>query len=279
MKTYDFIFSCGLQCGCSMALRAAGMQFASYPFDWVATQSFKDAAETIAADFADWLHPEDLQLLTIRRGGFNKHIYVNKRTGYGFAHDFSSFKTFEENFPKVAMKYARRIERLQKDLAKAKRILAVCVEMPNRTRCTNESLIEARQILMKKYPQASFDLLYFYELDDVKVAQAEEIGEGVTVAGLDYRTFEFGELNHEVHTDGIVQYLKANVAVPDPRTEEEKAAYEKAWAKQDKERWGTDGAWAIFKRRTAYRIYRKLEKYLIKEGLIPRERPLWGLWK
>ncbi len=275
MKTYDFAFSCGQQCGCSMALRAANLQFASYPFDWAATPSFKTAAETIATDFKDWLRAEDLRLVDVRRGGFNKHIYANTRTGYGFVHDFSSFHTFEENFPKVAAKYARRIERLQKDLATHKRILAVCIEMPIRPRCTNESLIETRQILQAKYPNAHFDLLYFYELDGAKEAQAEEIAEGVTVAGLDFRTFEFGELNHEIETSGIVQYLKANIAVPDPRTEEEKNDYKKTWSKQDKERWGTDGTWAVFKRRTAYRIYRKLEKFLVKEGLLPRDRPIW----
>ncbi len=275
MKTYDFAFSCGQQCGCSLALRAANLQFASYPFDWAATPSFKTAAETIATDFKDWLRAEDLRLVDVRRGGLNKHVYYNPRTGYGFVHDFSSFKTFEESFPKVAAKYARRIERLQKDLATHQHILAVCIEMPIRPRCINESLIEARQILMAKYPNAKFDLLYFYELDGVKEAQAKEITEGITVVGLDFRTFEFGELNHEIETSGIVQYLKANISVPDPRTEEEKAEYKKTWTKQDRERWGTDGAWAVFKRRTAYRIYRKLEKFLVKEGLLPRERPIW----
>lgn len=277
MKRYDFVFSCGFSCAVTQALRAANLQFASFPFDWMASQGFPACARTIADDFAHWMDRDDLELVDVRRGGTNKHIYRNRRNGFGFVHDFSSFKTFEENYPKESVKYVRRIARLQECLGAAKKVLAVCVEWPILPRISDGELAETRRILSAKYPNADFDLLYFFNENGTKEPRTVSEKDGVTVVANDYRTFEYGELFHEMDNRGLIAYLKENVSVVDPRSAEEKAEYVAAWTKQDRARWLGKNWLEDFVNRTKYRQYRRLEKFLIKKGLVPRERPLWCL--
>lgn len=277
MKHYDFAFSCGFSCGVTQALRAADLQFASFPFDWTASQGFRACAQMIADDFAHWMDRDDLVLVDVRRGGINKHIYRNRRNGFGFVHDFSSFKTFDENYPKESAKYARRIERLKECLGAAKKVLAICVEWPILPRVSDDELAETKRILSAKYPSVDFDLLYFYNENDRREPKTVSERDGITVVANDYRTFQYGEVNHEMDNRGLISYLKENVSVEDPRTPEEKARYAADWKKQDHARWHGKNWFETFVNRTRFRSYRRLEKFLVKKGLVPRERPLWCL--
>ena len=47
MKTYDFIFSLGASCAVSMSLRDAGLQFASFPFDWIGSPGLLHEVEMV----------------------------------------------------------------------------------------------------------------------------------------------------------------------------------------------------------------------------------------
>ena len=67
MKEYDFAFSCGYSCAVTEALRAADLQFASFPFDWTASPGFRRCAKMIADDFKGWMEKDDLELVDIRR--------------------------------------------------------------------------------------------------------------------------------------------------------------------------------------------------------------------
>lgn len=258
-----------------MALRAAGLQFASYPFDWVSSPGFGACAKMIADDFRGWLEsPDDLDLIDIRRGGINKHVYRNAKTGFAFYHDFSSFRSFAENYPLVREKYLRRIARFQQLLRSSKRILAVCVELPVRPRLADAELVDIRKTLSAKMPDQTVDLLYFYVRQGV--SSVEVVADGITAVGLDYRTFRDGELWHEVKADDIVTYLESHVAVTDNRSEEEKARYQSEWLRQDKARWHGRNWWETMVNRTAFRFYRKLERFLERKELVPREPPAWG---
>lgn len=274
MKHYDLAFSCGYACAITQALRAAGLQFASFPFDWTASQGFRACARMMADGFAHWMDREDLMLTDIRRGGFNKHVYRSRRNGFAFPHDFSSFKTFDESYPKVAEKYARRIARFDACLKSAKKVLAVCAEWPLLDPVPDETLLDVRRIMESAYPGVSVDLVYLHVKDGAARIDTREVVPGITVATYDYRKFNaYGELDHEMEYLPLVAWLKANVSVPDPRTEGEKSGYQKDWAAQDAARWKGRNWWESFVNRAKYRQYRRLEKFLVAKGLVPRERP------
>ena len=274
MKTYDFCFGCGFSCGVTQALRAANLQFASLPFDWTATPSFLKAAQMVAGEFAHWMDRADLDLVDIHYRGMNKRVYANRRTGFGFVHDFSLFLSEDEAYRFETEKYRRRAQRLDAELRRARRVLAVCVEWPFLPRLTDATLAETRRTFAAKYPDTAFDLLYFHVADGARAAAVESAADGVTVVGCEYRKFlPDGELHHEIDNAQIADFLKANVAMPDPRTAEAKAKYAADWKRQDAARWKGHGPVETIVNRTAFRLYRKLEKFLTRKGLVPPERP------
>ena len=274
-KTYDFAFSCGAVCAVTQALRAADAQFASLPFDWTASPSVVRCAKTVADDFAHWMDRDDLELVEIRRGGLNKRVYRNRQTGFGFVHDFTLFKPFDETYPVEAAKYARRIARFQKGLAAAKRVLVVAMEWAILPRLSDDALAEAKRIFETRYPNATFDILYFYCEDGHRDARVVSDANGVTVVACDYRTYVDGLLNHVVDNTALIRYLKENVSVADPRTDAEKAKYADDWKKQDADRWKGRSWLETMVNRSAFRLYRKLESFLARKGLVPKELPFW----
>ena len=276
VKTYDLAFGCGFSCGVTQALREAGMQFSSLPFDWTATPSFPKAARMVATDFAHWMDREDLVLIDVRHSGINKRVYANRRTGFGFVHDFSLFQEPDVSYEKENAKYARRIGRLQKELASARRVLAVCVEWPILEPLRAETLADTKRVFETRYRNVAFDLLYFHAVDGATEARVESEEGGVTVVGCEYRKYlPDGGLHHEIDNAQIAAYLKAHYAVPDPRSAEERAKYEAEWKRQDAARWRGRNVFETFVNRTAFRQYRKLERFLARKGLVPPERPYW----
>ena len=101
----------------------------------------------------------------------------------------------------------------------------------------------------------------------------------MTVVACEYRKWLNGEIHHEIDNSQIADFLKANATAADPRSEEEKAKYAADWKKQDAARWKGRNFFETFVNRTAFRRYRRLEKFLMKKGLVPPERPLWFVTK
>ena len=275
MKSYDLAFSLGFSCGASTALRVAGLQQASYPLDWIGSPGIVASARMIAANFSGWLEKEDLRLYDIRRGALNKHVYLNVRTGFGFPHDFSSFVGFDEAYPEVRAKYDRRIARFYETAGKAERLLAVYVEFPVKGRAPNAELEEARKTIAARFPGAKVDLLYFHEGIGVERPVVEEIAPGLTAVQVEYRELERGQVMHTVDHSRIARYLRENVSVADVRSAEEKSGYAAQRKARRTEKWGSGGALRRLVNRVSYRLYRKLEKRLVAEGLVPWEGPLW----
>ena len=280
MKSYDLAFGCGFSCGVTSALREAGLQFASFPFDWTATPSFIKAAKTIAEGFDHWLEKEDLELVDVKHSGINKRIYANRRTGFGFVHDFSLFLTADAAYEAEKKKYMRRIERLENSLSASARVLSVAAECPLLSPLKMETLKETKRIFETRFPNTVFDLLYFHAVDGATKAHVESENDGITVVGCEYRKYmPDGALHHEIDNSQIAAFLKANYSVEDLRSPEKKAQYEINHRKQHAGRWHGRNIIENFINKTAFRQYRRLEKFLVRKGLMPPERPLWFVTK
>ena len=262
-------FSMGFSCGGTMALRKAQLQFASYPLDWIGAPGIVQSARMIEGEFANWFAKEDLQLVAVRGGSFQNNVYQNRRTRFGFPHDFPRFFRFEEIYQKTADKYARRVTRFMRQLGAAKTALAVYVERPINPRARDADLMEARRILSAKFPGAKFDLVYFF-LERGRSGFAETaVADGVVAVGCDYAQLDHGEISHAIDWDVQYRYLKERFVVEDRRSETEKRAYSSEKRKDRRAKFG--GKLNEIK----YRIYRKLEKDLQERGLVPRDFPLW----
>ena len=271
MKQYDMAFSMGFSCGGTMALRRAGLQFVSYPLDWIGSPGIVASAKMIASDFAHWFDREDLQLVAVRGGSFQNNVYWNRRTHFGFPHDFPRLFRFEEKFGETAEKYARRVRRFLADLGAAKTALVVYVERPINPTAPDADLAEAKRILEAKFPQVKFDLVYFHLPSAGTVAPYAErtVADGITAVACDYKRLDHGEVSHAIRANVPSQYMAERFAVPDRRTDEEKAAYAKGKKEDRRKKFG--GRLNELK----YRLYRKLEEELQEKGIVPRDFPLW----
>ena len=277
MKEYDLAFSLGSSCGVSQALRAAGLQFASYPLDWLGSRDVRRIAKVVAGNFEKWFEKEDFQLVDVWHGaGFGTRAYLNTRTDLGFSHEFRDFVPFDESFPKIHETYERRVERFLKCADSVRRMLAVFMELPVVLRAPVEALAEARRTLMERFPKAEVDLLYVGVEPGKKVPELAEVAPGVMTADYDYRKIEGGETLHYVEWGPLAAFLKANFQVPDPRTEEEKRRYSRFEKVSGDMRWGPDKS--RFRRwlnKHMYKTYRSVEQVLIRRGLVEKEGPFW----
>jgi len=268
-KTYDFAFSMGFSCGGSLALRKAGLQFSSYPLDWIGAPGVVRSAKMVAAGFPNWFEKGDLHLVDVRGGSFQNYVYLNRRTRFGFPHDFSRFQTFKESYPVVAEKYARRIARFLPALEAAKTALVVYIERPIDRRAKDDDLVEARRILSERYPGTAFDLVYFHRVAGADVFFEENVSDGVTAVACEYAQMDHGEISHAIEWGVQARYLGERFMLAKTPDAAEEAAYEAQRKAARRQRFG--GKIDEWK----YRVYRKLEKDLQEKGLVPRDRPLW----
>ena len=269
MKKFDMAFSMGFSCGGTMALRRVGMQFASYPLDWIGSPGIVASARMIEAGFDGWFARDDLQLVAVRGGSFQNNVYQNRRTRFGFPHDFPRFHRFEEIYERTAEKYGRRVQRFLAALGAAKSALVVYIERPIDPRAGDETLVEAMRILGRRFPEVAFELVYFHQETGRRDFGEVTVAPGVTAVACDYRQLDHGEVSHAILPDVPASYLKERFAVDDRRTEAEKAEY--AARKKSNRRAHFGGRLNEWK----YRLYRKLEADLQEKGLVPRDFPLW----
>ena len=159
-------------------------------------------------------------------------------------------------------------------LRAAKRVFVAYVERPINSRAPDADLIEARRLLEGKFPGVEFELAYFFHADGD--AKEREVAPGVTAVDCSYRRMMNGEIWHEIDYDGISDWLRAHVAVADPRSDAEKAAYAETRRRAKQKRFRGEGN--PLKRRInelQYRLYRHLDEALQEKGILPREKALW----
>ena len=248
-RKYDLAFAMGRACSCSQALRAAGLQFASFPFDWaepLGPNSLAELVETICSDFANWFEKEDLILSSqdelANWETSEADAYHNRRTGYFFPHDFARGSDFDKVYDKVAEKYRRRIARLYELLKSAKRVLLVRIDSPVQGFVTTaESCVDARARLMAKFPGVAFDFIYLTIDPSRSFAERleEKVSEGVLHISFDYVCHRPGAPGYMTETHQVVKVLQTRAKVRDYRTREERQDYVR---KRRQTRWAKYGA-------------------------------------
>ena len=277
MKNYDIAFSLGSVCGMSQSLRAAGLQFASYPFDWLGSLDPLMGASSIMNDFDHWLEFNDMRLVEVSHDvGFCTRIYLNERTGFGFSHEFSDFEPFSVTFPKIKNSYQRRIDRFLETLRTSDRILAVYLEIPAAARAQDSVLTKTVDMLRKKFPAAQVDLLYIYEDPGSSKPRVVHDADGIMIAVADYRVVEDGRVTQYVKIPVLRDFLKSFLTVPDKRTDEQKQKFSEEARLLKTLRWGPDKTplrrWWNHR---MYKLYRHMERYLRRNGVIHPARPIW----
>ena len=186
-KKYDLIFSLGEVCPCTIVLRATGLQWFSYPFDWLFGSSFVGRCQILATRFARYIDKEDLEFSYEERS-IRCRAYHNKYNDITFNHDFPKDKSLDESYPQVREKYDRRIRRLLSSIERSADVLIVWIEVSvtNHVVLDRQEIIEGYNLIKDAFPGTSIDLLYIAR---EKEPSDEYITPNVRRIALDYKDY------------------------------------------------------------------------------------------
>ena len=104
-----------------MELERKGLRTASYPFDWMISDSFENILKLLDNNFEDFLDEESLYQEEI------PNHYYNYRTGVHFYHDFDAYTPLRDQIKPVRKKYERRIKRLYDDVKEPSLFIRYCL--------------------------------------------------------------------------------------------------------------------------------------------------------
>ena len=231
---YDLIVPLGYACSCSQTLRRAGLQLASFPWDWVGVPPPSERCRLICDGFKDWMNLEDLKWAG-KNDTFGHEEVLNARTGLIIMHDFVQGTPIEEQYPAIAAKYKRRIARLDRLLKTSKRVLLVSVDTPvSPAPVPPEDGRKAIEIMSAAYPNASFDFL-LVNLDPGRPKE-NRIDEtplpGIRRIAFDYKSYAPDAPAYGIEISMLADFLRSEYSVRDYRTKEEISAFLKARAKK-----------------------------------------------
>jgi len=112
-EEYDAIISLGNNCANTIILREAGLQEKTFPFDWLASDSFESRIIMLINGFRDFFNREDFVITKKNASNSGEtDVYKNSKTGFFFHHDFPSTCSLDDVFYEVKKKYERRLKRL-----------------------------------------------------------------------------------------------------------------------------------------------------------------------
>lgn len=273
MRQYDIAVGLGVGCGISISMREAGAQYLSLPFDWIGSSDPVRQATVVAERFRDWMNLEDLEIRGVRIASQSAHYIVfNRRTGFLAPHDFEASAPLARQYPAFAAKMSRRIARLEGALSSARSVLLAIVENPQKPGCLADADLErVRSVLAAAYPNATFDLVCFQHGDR---ACERRVSDHVVRVCCRLQQMANGVISHTYEHEPIIAWLRQNVRVSDPRTEEERRAFAELKRRTRGDRFGEGGPLARLVARLQFRAYKKLQKALVRKGVIPGERPM-----
>ena len=275
-EKYDFIFSLGAACSCSVLLRELGLQYASFPLDWVgnihekSSTAFLKSAELIAKSFPNWMKKENL----VRKPSDDTphHLgYFDSGTDLFCVHEFMTGGNFESEYPSVAEKYARRIKRFNQLLSTSKKVLAVWISDPRADgEVSEKDICKVLETLSAAYPKIKFHLFVANLKKNALPASKEATficQENFVSYSFDYRTIADDPQAWAINND-LFRPLFKKYRTKDYRTRAEKRANAKREKAKAYEKFKATSTLDFLLTKLKFRIYRHLEKRLTKKGIL-----------
>lgn len=270
-RTYDFIFSIGAACACSSALRRNGLQFASYPFDWVLGPPPDERARMICNGFERWLDEDCLKRLEIDEPGLHidRDVYRNSLTGVTFIHDFPKGGNLSREIGVVRAKYARRCQRLAERLSTAASILAVYVQSPAERKPSDDVLIQTVETFRGHFaaPVVNLFCLSYEQGLPIERMRREVISNDIVRVSCDYKSLNDGPDENAVEESVVDEVLRREgLAAVDYRKRCEQLAYARRLRQKKFAEFHSKNLPEYFLNRSLYKVYCHLKKVLIRKG-------------
>lgn len=269
--SYDVAFSMGAACSCTQGLRDAGLQYLSFPFDWLYGADLPARTDLLCAEFEGLLDLEDLEY--VQKNPFNdKDLYRNVRNQLVFNHDFPSGVPVADSIGAVKEKYKRRGDRLLSLIRKANRILLVWISTPAMPKAPagqwRRTVDRCAEALQRKFGRGkTFDFCILEH--DAAIPFDERafvpLGEHALYTTFAYKDNRPGAQPYSVIAKDVAAVLGELFAVGDYRTEVELHRYEEILKTRRSEarvrKFGADRGIRMFWGKLAYKIRKHFKKY------------------
>ena len=227
-RKYDFVFSLGSACLCSQSLRNAGLQYASYPLDWVWGGDMRMRTDLVVGGFDCWFEKADFQACP-NPDAFGHEPYVNRKTGMLFPHAYPKGVPIDECFPAVRERMDRQVARLYDRLEKSRRVLIVWIgDTRDKKGVSRDDVEYCLKSFSRRWPNDAFEML---ALDLAPGVPAEsmrcERGPGFRICAFDYKSHS-PDVPSWAYRQDLVEPLLADVSARDYRTREDKRRHREA---------------------------------------------------
>lgn len=202
---YDLIFSIGEACSCTGALRSSGLQFTSYPMDWLFGANFKTRIYILLSEFERFIDKKDLVYAYSERS-IKCDAYHNKYNDLIFNHDFPAGIKLAKSYYDIKEKYNRRISRLLNNIEKADSILVVYIETPNcKNKTPDNQIVTTFNKIVEKYKNKKIDLLYLSNNNDIKSINTNILTNHITKIVSNYKSKKENDLPYVVNNDVLLK--------------------------------------------------------------------------
>ena len=190
MRKYDLIVPLGNFCLPSHWLRESGLQFVSYPFDWVGTDDVAVFVKYLENHFQGFFPKDYLESNNTIVG---THVgYVDKKNKVLFFHCIDKDIPFDEAYTKANAMFGRRIERLYQNIAQAKKILFFNACYKTYVQHKPEEILA---MLQKIFPDKDISLLQLNLAPEFDGVSVHEDGKNIIVYNLNY------DMDKNIYTD------------------------------------------------------------------------------
>lgn len=271
----DMAFSIGSSCNCSKVLREAGLQYGSFPMDWLGrvvedqpiSEAFRQHVDLAISDFKGMLLLENLGYLSQEGDHIHSHV-EDKGTGISFFHDFPCRQTLEEAYPAVIEKYRRRTARFRALLEKSRSALVVWMgDARDNGRVTEEDIAYCLRRFSEEYPKTRFQMLLLespegFPMGEHRIEQGEDFERHL----LNYRYGGASDVVWRIAEDRILPIL-SKYSVRDYRSHREKTAYRRSLLNREFAAFHARNRLELIWCKFQYRLFRHLQKRLGRRGV------------
>ena len=221
---YDLAFSLGQACACSLTLRTARLQFASFPFDWISGETLPKRIDLLLHRFDHWLEKDDF-VYNGKNPVNGLGMFKNNRTGLYHLHDFTD-GPIENSHAQVVAKYARREKRLFDLIEKSRQVLIVYIDSSRKNGLMTPSLediVKAQADMSAAFPNASFDFIHLILDRNIPFDRraVTNPADGVTEIRFNYHD-DVSDVCYTATADAL---RSLGISVRDYRTKAERKAY------------------------------------------------------
>ncbi len=273
-ERFDFVYGLGSGCSCWRILRERGLQFASFPLDWVGRpgwrggEGLRKVAGLVVGGFAHWFEVANLERFPALDSP-RHDAYLDRASGLCYVHDFDKGDDLHVRYPEIAAKYARRIARFHARMAASRKVLLFWIADPRDAgEIAADDVRFAQEAFARRYPGVTFRFIVASCAPGLPPGRARVVrGDGFELHAFDYRVATEGDPTWEVRTEMFAPVFDRFACV-DYRTRAEKRANAKRERAREYEKFKAKSWWELVASRLQYKIYCHFRRRLDRKGVL-----------